>query len=104
MKFEEQEKILKQLDGMGKLWEKGGNIRFYLDSDKALKEAIGLTIDRYKSGAISGAKINGEKISNNKAWKISCSAHGSYIDLVDCKVVSDNEEIIKFFSSKFNFK
>ena len=104
MNFEEQEKILKQLDGMGRLWEKGGKVRFYLDSDKALKEAIGLTIDRYKSGAISNAKINGEKISNNKAWKISYSAHDSYIDLVDCKVVSENEEIIKFFSSKFNFK
>lgn len=104
MKFEEQEKILKQLEGMGKLWEKGGNIRFYLDSDKALKNAIGLTIDRYKSGAISSAKIKGEKISNNKAWKISSSANNSYIDLVNRKVVSDNEDIIKFFSSKFNFK
>lgn len=58
---------LEQLQAAGgQLWEKNGMRRVYFND---LHELIGLEIDTYNSGNISGAKWKGEKISNADAGR-----------------------------------
>lgn len=38
--------------------------------DDQLEAVFGLSIDRYKTGNICGASLNGEGISNSKAYKL----------------------------------
>lgn len=47
---------------------KTGKHRFYIQN---WKEAIGLSIDYYKSGNVCAASLNGIKISNSRAGRIS---------------------------------
>ncbi len=57
------------------LWEKYNKKRLYLDFAKI----INLQIDRYKTGNISSAYLEGEKISNSKAYKYTQGK--AFIDL-----------------------
>lgn len=63
----------------GRVWEKYGKKRLYLDENKVMKE-MGFELEFYKGGGIFSAKLNGEKISNNKASKIRGDLSNSYID------------------------
>jgi len=47
------------------LWEKYNKRRLYLDFAKI----VNLEVDRYNTGNISSAFLDGEKISNSKAYK-----------------------------------
>ena len=52
-------------DEANNLWEKYNKRRLYLDFAKI----INLEVDRYNTGNISSAFLDGEKISNSKAYK-----------------------------------
>ena len=52
-------------DESNNLWEKYNKRRLYLDFAKI----INLEVDRYNTGNISSAFLDGEKISNSKAYK-----------------------------------
>tara|TARA_R100001015_G_C4621950_1_gene179269 strand:+ start:1097 stop:1393 length:297 start_codon:yes stop_codon:yes gene_type:complete len=52
-------------DGSHNLWENYNKRRLYLDWTKL----VNLEIDRYNTGNISSAFLEGEKISNSKAYK-----------------------------------
>jgi len=52
----------------GNEWMRGEYHRIYFDLGFRM-EAIGLSINTYKTGNISSASLDGERISNNKAKK-----------------------------------
>ena len=52
-------------DASHNLWEKYNKKRLYLDFAKI----INLEVDRYNTGNISSAFLEGEKISNSRAYK-----------------------------------
>lgn len=59
-----------KLEAMGiEAWEKGDMKRYYV-SEAQFEAVFGLAIDRYKSGNICGATLNGEPISNAQAAKL----------------------------------
>ena len=58
------------LEKYGKLWEKNGVKRTYIN-DIELAELYGLNIDCYNTGNISYAELNGRKISNSQARKLT---------------------------------
>jgi len=92
VRSEKTEKIIAAVAGMGKVWEKGGKVRVYLYADKAM-ESAGWEVSRYQSGAIMSAKKDGEKVSNNRAWKVSMSLYGAYVDAVTGEVVCEDAEV-----------
>lgn len=92
VKSEKTEKIIAAAAKLGKVWEKGGKVRIYLDATKAM-EAAGWEITRYQSGAVMSAKKDGEKVSNSKAGKVSMALYGAYIDAVTGEVVCEDAEI-----------
>tara|TARA_R100001086_G_scaffold161346_1_gene86896 strand:- start:281 stop:589 length:309 start_codon:yes stop_codon:yes gene_type:complete len=65
---------------IGTKWEKYGKSRLYLDWHKL----INLELKYYKTGNISSAKLNGEKISNTYAYKIKGGQ--CWIDLITGKL------------------
>lgn len=67
----------------GNYWEKGDFKRVYFDL-----EVLGLHTERYGTGNIAYAEINGEKISNAKAGKLG--AYKAYYDVKtgECVVAS----------------
>lgn len=73
----------KQLDDLidmgAKRWTKGDKDRLYLRG--ALDAILGIETTSYKSGSISSATMNGEKISNNEANKIYRALGDAYINL-----------------------
>lgn len=71
---------VEDLIAMGaKRWEKAGYDRLYLNN-AGLKLA-GLEISRYKTGNVSLAKINGEKVSNAKGSRMASIVERAFIDL-----------------------
>lgn len=60
---------LEKIINTGNEWVKGENHRVYFSAEKMIK-ILGLELDRYKSGSILSAKLNGEALSNNKAQKM----------------------------------
>jgi len=80
----------KLLQQGGKLWEKieKGISRVYFND---LLSRIGLTVNRYGTGNISSASLNGESISNSSARKIeSILENGKfYYDLISGLWVTD---------------
>src|SRR4051812_32498677 len=65
----------------GNLWERGGRRRVYLNDWATL---AGLRVERYNSGNISYAELDGEQISNGRAYKL----------LSDAKVYWENGRIL----------
>ena len=51
----------------GRIWEKNGMIRGYFND---LAEIYGLKIERYNTGNIRNAKVNGEYCSNSEARRL----------------------------------
>ena len=75
------------LEGLGKLWEKGGHRRLYLDRD-AMCRIIGLEIEKYKSGSVRWASLDGERISNSAATRILLQMeYYCYYDLVAHRMI-----------------
>ena len=72
--------VEKDYSSLGRVWEKGGHRRLYLDSVK-VAEAIGLEYFCYNTGNISYAEYNGEKISNSRVNEILLSWVNAYFDL-----------------------
>ena len=69
----------------GKEWKKSDTLHRIYFEGKALENLLGLEISRYNSGSISSAKLDGEKISNSRAWKMLLSK--KYFDVVTGTVV-----------------
>lgn len=75
-----QEQLIERLlQGGAKRWTKYGKDRIYLRD--FLKENSGLEIERYNSGNISSAKLNGEKISNSMAGILLNCIDKAYYDI-----------------------
>lgn len=54
-------------------------------------EYLGLELTRYKSGNISSATFNGERISNSEARRIECTK--CYVDVATKEVVCDRDDL-----------
>lgn len=69
--MERQERTTaEKLEALGiSAWERGEMKRYYINDDQ-LEAVFGLSIGRYNSGNICGASLNGEGISNSKAYKL----------------------------------
>lgn len=79
------EKIIKALEAKGfKRWTKGNMDRLYIDA----KTALDFEYDTNKSGHVSGAWLNGEKISNTRGSELVSSK--TYIDVNTGALVSNN--------------
>ena len=75
---------IEELEAMGfKRWTKNGMDRLYVDARR-----IGLEVDYYKTGNVSGATFNNCSISNSEARRMLSSK--TYIDLIKRQIVSDN--------------
>lgn len=68
----------------GKLWEKAGMSRVYFDA----AEWMGIKINRYNTGNIASAYVNGEKISNSEARRMISSVEKVWFDNEDGKFYS----------------
>lgn len=92
MRMEITEALIKRLEAKGfQRWTKGTHDRLY-----ASPENFGLELRYYKSGHISGATLNGEKISNGYANEIKLNT-SAYINLDSGKLyIQDrsNSEIV----------
>lgn len=76
---------VKALEAMGATrWTKYGKDRLYLS--KCGAQIIGLAVDRYNSGNICSAEINGESISNTEANRYMSTYADAYIDMTTGKV------------------
>jgi hypothetical protein len=67
----------------GSRWQRGDKDRVYIN-DWAL--FIGLEVDRYKSGNISSASLDGETISNSEAYRLLTAVYKVYFDAADSKL------------------
>jgi len=72
------EKANKLLEIGGKEWKKKGH-RIYLNMP--VFERFGLHIERYNTGNISYAELDGEKMSNSAARKVLAQLDGAYYDV-----------------------
>lgn len=81
----------------GKIWEKNGQKRLYLDPKK-----MGLNLGYYKTGNIKDSDINGEAISHSEARKILGGAEKAYIDLNtgEIKGVDQSSKFYQHFGKK----
>lgn len=69
-KTHEEKTTAEKLENLGiTAWERDGMKRYYIN-DGQLEAVFGLSIGRYKTGNISSASLNGEGISNSKAYKL----------------------------------
>lgn len=74
-----QSNVDKLIDMGAQRWEKYGKDRLYIG--QAGEKILNLDIERYKSGSISSATIDGQKISNSDAARYIMSFSEAYIDL-----------------------
>ena len=84
--------IQETLENLGlQVWGKDiGKPRIYIESDEHLRLVFGLDIERYKTGNIKNASVNGSKISNGKAHKILSKK--IYFDCISETFVGINKE------------
>lgn len=88
-------------NGLLKIWEKNGRKRGYLKAD-AIEKALGLEVERYKTGHPKHVTQGGYEISNSKYNKIINKYDNQYYDFVSksWSFAIDDEEaksIDKFF-------
>jgi hypothetical protein len=62
----------------GRRWQKNGMDRIYLND---AHQYLGLEVNRYKSGNISSAWLDDEKISNSEAGRIAAAMDKVFYDL-----------------------
>ncbi|MGW8702309.1 hypothetical protein ACWGOK_36210 [Streptomyces eurythermus] len=67
----------------GRRWQKNGMDRVYLNDFEIVP---GLELDHYKSGSISGAWLDGEKISHAEGGRLGTAVDKVYFDAADGKV------------------
>lgn len=67
----------------GQRWTKGDKDRVYLNDFETVP---GLDVDHYKSGNICWAALDGEKISNSEAGRLSSAVYKVYFDAADGRV------------------
>ena len=84
-----------------RIWEKENRKRAYI-SDEGIKKALNLEVEHYKTGNISSAKMDGEKISNSEAFRILLRFSDTYYDMINDKWSFDEsseyaDRIINFF-------
>ena len=78
----------------GRLWEKGGNSRVYIDAAELLAEC-GYEIACYKTGNIKSARnAAGETISNSAAKRLIAALYGVYYDNVAKEFSKDVEGLL----------
>ena len=65
----EQETIKTLEENGGKLWEKADKRRVYFDTG-IIARALGYDWSKYKSGQVSSASLNGERISNSEMRRV----------------------------------
>ncbi len=81
----------------GRLWEKGSYKRIYF-SPRLVYENMGLNVQYYNTGNVSGATLAGERISNSEARRIIQA-------LDDCKIYYDlMDGKIYYRGNSFGFK
>jgi len=87
----ENTKLKKAVEIGGSEWEAYGKHRVYFNKE-VLLSLYGLTYTTYKSGSVSSAKIDGEKISNSHAQDIvdAFRMGKAYYDVKADKVVTNN--------------
>lgn len=76
---------------MLKLWEKAGKKRGYL-SEKAICAALSLTIERYKTGNVKHATLDGEEISNSECGRILGRFENQFFDFISGSWSFDTSE------------
>jgi len=76
----------------GRRWQKDGHDRVYIPAEIAAK-AIGLRVSRYKSGNISGATLDGERVSNTLAREMLEQLGGVYFDVKTSKWRNDHVDV-----------
>ena len=80
-------KSIEELTKMGfKRWQKNGMDRMYINAS-----TLGLICTYYKTGNISGAEFNGERVSNSEGYRLKSSK--TYIDLKLKRLVSDSARL-----------
>ncbi|MTE20226.1 hypothetical protein F0L17_14135 [Streptomyces sp. TRM43335] len=67
----------------GRRWQKNGHDRVYLNGFETVP---GLELDHYKSGNISSATLDGEKVSNAEGGRLATAVDKVYFDAADGKV------------------
>lgn len=67
----------------GRRWQKNGHDRVYLNDFQTVP---GLELDHYKSGSISYATLDGEKVSNAEGGRLATAVDKVYFDAADGKV------------------
>ena len=83
------EERIAELEEKGfKRWTKGNMDRLYINAAQ-----LGLDCDYYKTGNISGAEFQGERISNCEARRMKAAK--TYIDINTGKARSDNYTLLK---------
>lgn len=67
----------------GSRWQRGDKDRVYVND---WQQYIGLEVDRYNSGNISSASLDGETISNSEAYRLLTAVYKVYFDSADGKL------------------
>jgi hypothetical protein len=67
----------------GRRWQKNGHDRIYLNDFETVP---GLELDHYKSGSISYATLDGEKVSNAEGGRLATAVDKVYFNVADGKV------------------
>ncbi|MEU9760303.1 hypothetical protein [Streptomyces sp. NPDC047987] len=67
----------------GQRWQKNGMDRVYLNGFQAVP---GLELDHYKSGSISYASLDGDKVSNAEGGRLATAVDKVYFDAADGRV------------------
>lgn len=81
------EKMIKALEEKGfNRWQKGDKDRLYINA-----ENLGLELSYYKSGNVSGACLDGERISNAEGRRLKCEK--TYIDVATGELHGTHETL-----------
>lgn len=83
--------------GYGRRWTKSESLdRVYLTANAI--ELIGLSVSTYGSGNISGAALNGEKVSNTYAGELARAIQNAWFDVPTGRWYSKERKIDDAFA------